>query len=149
MICRRRSVAPQTAYVFTFLPDKAPSDGCCPPEKLLARRCGTAECGIRTELDDEIDAGREPFADVETARSLLVVPIESVPVWSMARSGRWALLAAGFPTPHVLLAVDHSIWSTINRTLAQIGAARPTERHAKSLHKSRLSASNSVGGLGW
>jgi hypothetical protein len=46
-----------------------------------------------------------------------------------------------------LLAVNHTIWSTIKRTLAQIGAARPSERHPKSLHKNRLSAGNPFRGL--
>ena len=148
MFFQCRSVVPQTAHVLTLWPEGASSVESRPPEKLLARRFGTADCGIRTELDDEFDASRELLADVETARPLLVVPIESVPVWSMARSGRWALLAVWFATPHVLLAVDHSIWSTINRTLAHIGAARSFERHSKSLHKTLLSAGNPLGGLG-
>jgi hypothetical protein len=47
-----------------------------------------------------------------------------------------------------LLAVDDSIWSTIHRTLTQIGAARPAERHPQSLHKTLLSTGNPFGGLG-
>ena len=116
--------------------------------KLLTGRLGIADCVIRTVLDDEFDASRELLADIETARPLLVVPVEAIPIRPVASSGRWALVATGFATPHVLLAVDHSIWSTIHRTLAKIGAACPSERHPKSLRKSLLSTSNPFGGLG-
>jgi len=145
---RRRAVAPQTAYVFTLWPDGTSSAESRPLVKLLTGRFGIAECVIRTVLDDEFDAGRELLADVETSRPLLVVPVEAIPIRPVTSSGRWALLACGFAALRVLLAVDDSIWSTIHRTLAQIGAACPSERHPRSLHKTRLSAGNPFQGLG-
>jgi hypothetical protein len=48
-----------------------------------------------------------------------------------------------------LLAVDDSIWTTINRALALIGAARLSQTHTQSLHKTCLSRGNLVGGSGW
>src|SRR5260370_39829607 len=48
----------------------------------------------------------------------------------MARSGWRALFAGGFATPHVLLAINDS-----TSTVAQIGAARLSQKHAQSLHK--------------
>ena len=149
MTCRRPSVAPQTAHVLTLWPDRTSGVESRPPAKLLMGRFGIAEGVIRILLNDEFHAGRKLLADVETACPLSVVPIETVPVWSMARSGRWALLAVWFATPHVLLAVDHSIWSPVSHTLAEILAARSSERHRKSLHKTLLSAGKLFGGLGW
>jgi len=67
----------------------------------------------------------------------------------MAGSGGRALRAGSFATPHVLLAVDHSIWSPVSHTLAEILAARSSKRHRKSLHKTLLSAGKLFGGLGW
>ena len=133
----------------TLLPGEASSVGSCPPAKLLAGERRIANRVNWTPLDEQLDAGRELLADVAAARALTVVPLEAVPIRPVARSGRWALLAAGFATPHVLLAVDDSIWTAINRALALIGAACLSQKHTQSLHKTRLSRGNLVGGSGW
>ncbi len=144
-----RSVAPKTAHVLTRLLDETSRVGSCPPRTLLAGRLGIADRVRCRLLDEQLDAGRELLADVAAARALTVVPLEAVPIRPVARSGRWALLAAGFATPHVLLAVDDSIWTAINRALALIGAACLSQKHTQSLHKTRLSRGNLVGGSGW
>src|SRR5436190_3826331 len=79
MTSRHPSVAAQTAYVFTLWPDGTSSAESRPLLKLLTGRFGIPECVVRTVLDDEFDAGRELLADVETARPLLVVPVEAIP----------------------------------------------------------------------
>ena len=149
MIFRLRSIAPQTAHVFTFLADEAPSDAALQPPNLLAGRLEVAD-GVKWTLwilvGEEFDAGREMLADVEAARSLLVVPIEGVPVRPMARSGWWALLAVGFATAHVLLAVDDSIRPP--GPPARVGTSCPFQRHVKSLHKTLWSPRNRLGGSG-
>ena len=111
---------------------------------LLVGKVGIADHVKWTVLDEQLDAGRKLLADVEAARPLLVVPIEAIPIRPMARSGRRALLASDFAAPHVLLAVDDS-----TSMVAQIGAARPSQRHAKSLHKILVSDGKHLGGLGW
>jgi hypothetical protein len=110
----------------------------------LARELGIANRIDWTLLDDEFDAGRQLLADVEAARPLLVVPIEAIPVWPVATSGGRALLAGGFATPHVLLAVDDT-----PSMVAQIGAARLSQTHAQPLHKTLVSGGNLLGRLGW
>jgi hypothetical protein len=147
MIFRHRTIAPQTAHVFTFLPDEASSDGAPQPPNLLAGRLEIADGVKWTLFDEQLDAGRKLLADVEAARPLLVVPIEAIPVRPVARSCGWALLAGGFATPHVLLAVDDPIRAPGPTT--QIGAACLFQRHTKSLHKTLWSARNLLGGLRW
>jgi hypothetical protein len=139
----QRSVPPQTAYVFTRSPDDASRDGCCAPAKLLGRIVRFAN---RTLLDDEFDAGRELLSDVEAARPLSVIPIEAIPTRPVTRSGRWALLAAGFATPHVLLAVDDAIRAPGPTT--QIGAAGLFQNHAESLHETPSFEGNLRGAFG-
>jgi hypothetical protein len=134
--CRRRSVAPQTTYVFTLFADEPSIDGSCLAPKLLAGRLGIAG-GVKRTLwnlvHKELNASRKLLANVKAARSLTIVPIEGIPVRPMTRSEWWALLAGGFATPHVLLSVDDPI--RVPGPTAQIGAACLSQRHAKSLHK--------------
>jgi hypothetical protein len=128
----------------TLLPGEASGVGSCPSAKLLAGERRIANRVSWTLLDEQLDAVRELLADVEAVRPLTVVAIEAIPIRPMARS-RWrALFAGGFATPHVLLAVDDS-----TSMVAQIGAARPSQRHAQSLHKTLVSDGKYLGGLGW
>ena len=127
-----------------LLPGQALSVWSCRPSKLLAGERRIANRVNWTLLDEQLDAGRELLADVEAVRPLTVVPIEAIPIRPMARSGWRAPLAGCFATPHVLLAVDDS-----TSTVAQIGAARPSQRHAKSLHKTLVSDGKHLGGVGW
>ena len=119
------------------------------PANLIVEEFGIADRVKWILLDEQLDAIRELLTDVEAARPLTVVPIEAIPIWPVARSGRWALLASDLAAPHVLLAVDDSIWTAINRALALIGAACLSQKHTQSLHKTRLSRGNLVGGSGW
>jgi len=114
------------------------------PANLVVGEFGIADRGKWILLDEQLDAGWKLLADVEAARPLLVVPIEAVPVRPVARSGRWALLAGSFATPHVLLAVDDS-----TSMVAQIGAASLFQRHAKSLHKTPWLAGKPSAEVGW
>jgi len=98
-------------------------------------------------LDEEFDASRQLFADVEAARPLLVVPIEALPVRPVARSAWRALRAGNFATPHVSLAVDDPIWAS--SPTSQISSARLPHRHQQSLHKTLVSEGNLLGRLGW
>ncbi len=147
MTCPRRSIAPQTAHVFTFLPDEAPSDGTPQPPNLLAGRLGIADGSNRILVNERFDAGRELLADVEAARPLLVVPVIAVPVRSVTRTGGWAATAANFATAHVLLSVDDAIRAP--SPTAQIGAASLLQRHAKSLHKTPWFEGKSSAEVGW
>jgi hypothetical protein len=151
MIFRLQSIAPQTAHVFTFLADEAPSDAALQPPNLLAGRFEVAD-GVKWTLwnlvGEQFDAGWQGFADVEAARPLAVVPIEAVPVWAMAWSGWWALLAVGFATAHILLAVDDSIRPP-GRPPTRVGPSCPFQWHVKSLHKTLWSPRNRLGGSGW
>ena len=99
-----------------------------------------------TLLEDEFDAGRQLLADVEAVCPLLIVPIEAIPIRPVARSDWRALLAAGFATPHVLLAVDDPVWAS--SPPREIGTARPSEGHPQPLHKTLVSGRNLLGGLG-
>ena len=147
MTCRRRSVVPQTAHVLTRLLDGTSRAGYCRPRALLAGRLGSADRVRWRLLDEQLDAVRELLADVEAARPLMVVPVEAIPTGAIARSGRWALLASGFATPHILLAVGDAIRAP--GTTTQIGAACLCQGHLESLHKTLWSARNLLGGLGW
>ena len=98
-------------------------------------------------VDEHLNAGRELLAHVEAARSLTVVPVVAIPIRPMPRSGRRALLAGGFATPHVLLSVDDPIWAP--GPTAQIGATCLRLRHTKSLHKSRSLEGKLPGEVGW
>ena len=95
-------------------------------------------------LDEQLDAIRELLADVEAARPLTVIPVEAIPIWPVARSGRWALLASDLAAPHVLLAVDDS-----TSMVAQIGAASLPQRHTKSLHKTPWLEGKPSAEVGW
>jgi hypothetical protein len=145
--CRRRSVEPQTAYVFTFLADEASRIGSCPPPMFLTGRVTITDRVTWTLLDEQFDASRQLFADVEAPCPLTVVPVEGIPIWPVTRSGRWALGARGFAAANVLLAVDDAIRAP--GTTTQIGPSCSFQRHAKSLHKTRWSVGNQLGGLGW
>jgi hypothetical protein len=145
MIFRLPSIALQTAHVFTFLPDEAPSGGGLQPSNLLDRRLLIADRVRRRLLHEQLDARRELLADVEAQRPLTVVPVEAIPVRPVARSGWRALFAASFPAAHVLLAVDDPAW-----TITRLGcAARLSQRHAQALHKTMWSGRNLLRRLGW
>jgi hypothetical protein len=147
MFCQSQTVDPQTAYVLTLLSHEAARGAPHAPANLIVGKSGIADRVKWTLLDEQLDAGREPLADVEAARALLVVPIEAIPKRPMARSGRWTLLASGFATPHVLLAVDDPVRAPSPAT--RIGAASLSQRHAKSLHKTPWLEGKPSAEVGW
>jgi hypothetical protein len=70
---------------------------------------------------------RQLFANVEALGALLAIPVESVPVRSVARSV-CTCVTARLAATDVLLAVDDAVGTT--RAPTQISAARPFQSHA-------------------
>jgi hypothetical protein len=85
------------------------------------RRC------VRSRIGHDPDATRQTFANVEAVRVLAVVPVEAVPIRTVARTSGWATAAARFATADVLLTVDDAIGAAVSPT--QVGATSFCQSH--------------------
>jgi hypothetical protein len=83
-----------------------------------ARRCVRPRLWIR--IGQDLYATWEALADVEALSALAIVPVEAVPIRTVARPVGWAATAARFAAAHVLLAVNDAIGAT--GTPTQVGA---------------------------